>query len=77
MELVLASLCYFGDRYAELFRAKDGRYYVQIFNLNTCENVTEWLMGDDYLEWIKCLKRNILKWRKQMKKDRLKLSGIF
>jgi hypothetical protein len=59
MEKVAEGVSDFGDFKAVLFRASDGRHFVRYLLLNSSEKpYVEWLRGDDYLEWLRCLAYN-------------------
>lgn len=59
MEQVAEGVSDFGDFKAVLFRASDGRHFLRIVPLNSSEKPhIEWLCGEDYLEWLRCLAYN-------------------
>jgi len=57
LKVLAAGLMKFGDRKAILLECSDGRHLVRIEPLNSEEPYSEWLCGDDYLEWLRCLQR--------------------
>jgi len=55
MEKIAEGISDFGDFRAILFRASDGRHFVRFVPLQSSEKLhTEWLCGDDHLEWLRC-----------------------
>ena len=58
MKVLAAGLMKFGDRKAAVMECSDGRHLVRIEPLNGEKPYSEWLCGDDYLEWIRCLQKN-------------------
>jgi hypothetical protein len=59
MERVAEGVSDFGDFKAVLFRASDGRHFVRYQPADSSEKpYVEWLRGDDYLEWLRCLAYN-------------------
>ncbi len=56
MEKIAEGISDFGDFEAVLFRSSDGRHFVKIVPLEGLEKPhIEWLVGDDHLEWLRCL----------------------
>ena len=56
MEKIAEGISDFGYFEAVLFRTADGRHFVRIIPLNSSGKPhLEWLEGDDYLEWLRCL----------------------
>ncbi len=57
--MLAVGLTKFGDRVAVLGECSDGRHLVRVFPLNGCgKPFCEWLCGDDWLEWVRCLREN-------------------
>jgi len=56
MEKIAEGISDFGDFKAILFRTSNGRHFVRVVPLKSSEKPhVEWLCGDDYLEWLRCL----------------------
>lgn len=56
MEKIAEGESDFGDFKAVLFRTSDGRHFIRFEPLQGSEKPRiEWLSGNDYLEWLKCL----------------------
>ena len=53
-----AGLMKFRDRKAIVMECSDGRHLVRIEPLNGENPCFEWLCGDDYLEFVRCLQEN-------------------
>ena len=59
MEKIAEGVSDFGDFKAALFRTSNGRHFVRYMPLKSSEKpYIEWLSGDDYLEWLRCLAYN-------------------
>jgi hypothetical protein len=59
MEKIAEGISDFGDFKAILFKTSDGRHFVRYEPLNSQEKpYVEWLQGNDYLEWLRCLAYN-------------------
>ena len=57
--MLASGLMKFGDKRATVCECSDGRHIVRVETLDGSENsYSEWLSGDDYLEWIRCLRGN-------------------
>ena len=56
MDKIAEGVSDFGDFKAILFETSDGRHFVRIVPLKSSEKPhTEWLCGNDHLEWLRCL----------------------
>jgi hypothetical protein len=59
MEKIAEVISDFGDYKAILFKTSDGRHFVRFLPLKKSEKpYVEWLHGNDYLEWLRCLAYN-------------------
>jgi hypothetical protein len=59
MQKIAEGISDFGDYKAILFKTKSGRYFLQYEPTKSDEQPRiEWLAGDDYLEWLRCLVYN-------------------
>lgn len=57
--MLASGLMKFGDKRATVCECSDGRHIVRVEALDGSENsYSEWLSGNDYLEWIRCLRGN-------------------
>ncbi len=55
MEKIAEGISDFGDFRAILFKTSDGRHFVRFLPFENSEKPhTQWLPGDDYLEWLRC-----------------------
>jgi hypothetical protein len=56
LKALAASIAKLTNRKAMLFECSDGRHLVRIEPLSGDEKAfSEWLCGDDYLEWLRCM----------------------
>jgi hypothetical protein len=58
LKVLATGLTKFGDRRAAVMECSDSRHLVRIEPLNGEKSYSEWLSGDDYLEWVRCLRKN-------------------
>ena len=56
--MLAVGLMKFGDRVAVVEECGDGRHLARVFPLDGEKPFCEWLCGDDYLEWLRCLEEN-------------------
>jgi hypothetical protein len=55
LKVLAAGLMKFGVAVAFVSECSDGRHLVRVVPLNGEKAYSEWLCGDDYLEWVRCL----------------------
>jgi hypothetical protein len=56
LKVLAVGLMKFGDRVAVVEECSDGRHLARVFPLRgRGKSFFEWLCGDDYLEWVRCL----------------------
>lgn len=59
MEKIAEGESDFGDFKATLFKTADGRHFIRFEPLEPTEkSYTEWLPGNQHLEWLRCLAYN-------------------
>jgi hypothetical protein len=57
--VLAVGLSKFGDRVAVVEECSDGRHLVRVFPLVGGKPFSEWLCGDEYLEWVRCLQGKV------------------
>lgn len=56
LKVLAAGLSKFRDKMAAVIECSDGRHLVRVVPLIGCgKPYSEWLCGDDYLEYVRCL----------------------
>jgi hypothetical protein len=58
VKVLAEGLMKFGDREAVVLELCDGRQLVLIVSLSSEKPYFEFLSGDDYLEWVRCLQKS-------------------
>lgn len=59
MKVLAVGLTKFGDKKATVKECSDGRHLVRVETLDgSVKAYSEWLCGNDYLEWLRCLREN-------------------